>query len=140
MNIDGIKNGIVIDHLRAGLSMKVLEYLNIDTAFNSVAIITNAVSKKHGRKDIIKLDSVENVDIKVLGLLDHNATVIFIKDGVIESKIKLSLPNEVTNVLICKNPRCVTSIEAEPHIFNKMDDTGRYRCKYCDHIVKAEEF
>ena len=139
MNIDSIKNGIVIDHLRAGLSLKVLEYLDIDTTLNSVAIIMNAQSVKYGRKDIIKLESVNNVDVKVLGLLDHNATVIYIKNGSIVEKKKLQLPEKVSNVLKCKNPRCITSIENEPHVFYKIDDTGRYRCKYCDNIVKVNE-
>ena len=139
MVIDSIENGIVIDHLRAGLSMKVLEYLNIDTSRDSVAVIMNAVSHKHGRKDIIKLENVENVDVKVLGLIDHKATVIYIKNGEIAKKTKLQLPDRVVNVIKCKNPRCVTSVEAEPHVFFLLDDTGRYRCKYCDHIVKAAE-
>ena len=139
MNIDSIKNGIVIDHLQAGLSMKVLKHLNIDTSFGSVAVIMNVMSRKLGRKDIIKLESVENVDVRVLGLIDPNATIILIRDSEIIDKIKLKLPGTVTDVLKCKNPRCVTSIEAEPHVFYKVDDTGRYRCKYCDSITKAEE-
>jgi aspartate carbamoyltransferase regulatory subunit len=137
--INNIDNGIVIDHLRAGLSMKVLEYLNIDTTRDTVAVIMNAVSQKYGRKDIIKLVNVENIDLQVLGLLDHNATIRFIKNGVIDKKIKLDLPKKVTNVIKCKNPRCVTSDEDEPQIFHLVDGTGRYRCEYCDHIVKAVE-
>jgi aspartate carbamoyltransferase regulatory subunit len=139
VNIDSIKNGIVIDHLQAGLSMKVLRHLKIDTSLGSVAVIMNVTSNKLGRKDIIKLESVDNVDVRVLGLIDPNATIIQIRDSEIIEKIKLALPETVTDVLKCKNPRCVTSIEAEPHVFHKMDETGRYRCKYCDHIAKTEE-
>jgi aspartate carbamoyltransferase regulatory subunit len=140
MNIGSIENGIVIDHLRTGISMQVLKFLNIDTDSGSVAVIMNATSQKHGKKDIIKLENIENVDLKVLGLIDHNATVIHIKNGEIAGKVKLSLPSTVTNVIRCKNPRCVTSVEAEPHVFHLLDGQGRYRCTYCDHIAKAEEY
>ena len=137
MEINSIANGIVIDHIRAGFGLKVLEYLNIDTERGSVALIMNVVSNKYGRKDLIKLENVKNVDVDVLGLIDCNATVIYIENDEIVKKIKLSLPEKVTNVLICKNPRCVTSIEAVPHVFNLMDSTGRYSCEYCDNVLSG---
>ena len=140
MEINSISNGIVIDHIRAGFALKVLEHLNIDKGLGSVALIMNVVSSKHGHKDIIKLENVESVDIDVLGLIDHNATVIYIKNDKIDKKVKLSHPEKVTNVFICKNPRCVTSIESVPHIFHLVDDIGKYRCEYCDNIVTIDEY
>jgi len=138
MEINSIKNGIVIDHLRAGSGLKVLEYLDIDTELGSVALIMNVPSIKHGKKDIIKLENLESVDIDVLGLIDHNATVIHIKNEKIINKTKLSLPKKVTNVILCKNPRCITSSETSvPHIFRLADDSGKYRCEYCDNIEKS---
>jgi len=139
MEINSIANGIVIDHIRTGFGLKVLEYLNIDTGRGSVALIMNVVSNKHGRKDLIKLENVESVDVEVLGLIDHNATIIYIKDNKIVKKEKLSLPEKVTNVIRCKNPRCVTSIETVPHVFHLVQDTEKYRCEYCDNIVKTDD-
>ncbi|MCL2856140.1 MAG: aspartate carbamoyltransferase regulatory subunit [Oscillospiraceae bacterium] len=139
MEVKSIANGVVIDHVRAGFGMKVLEYLNVDTGSDTVALLMNVASRKHGRKDIIKLENVESVDLNVLGLVDHNATVIHIRDSKVVEKVKLSFPTKVKNVITCKNPRCVTSIEAVPHVFHLADDEGRYRCEYCDNIVKADE-
>lgn len=140
MEVKSIANGIVIDHVRAGFGMKVLEYLNVDTARDTVALLMNVPSEKHGRKDIIKLENIDSVDVKVLGLVDHNATVIYIKNSEIAEKIKLKFPRRVKNVIKCKNPRCVTSIEAVRHVFHLVDDSGKYRCEYCDNIVKADEY
>ena len=139
MQINSIANGIVIDHLRAGSGVRVLRHLKIDKGHDTVAFIMNAMSKKHGRKDIIKIDNIENVDLTALGLIDHTATVNIIKNHKIVDKIKLSLPEKVTDVIICKNPRCVTSLEAVPHVFRLVDDSGKYSCEYCDDIVKADE-
>jgi len=139
MEVNSIANGIVIDHIRAGFGLKVLEYLNIDTGRGSIALIMNVTSSKHGRKDLIKLENVESVDVDVLGLIDHNATVIYIQDEKIVKKVKLSLPKKVTNVLLCKNPRCVTSVEEVPHVFHLTDDSGKYSCEYCDNIVSTLE-
>ncbi|MCL2386398.1 MAG: aspartate carbamoyltransferase regulatory subunit [Defluviitaleaceae bacterium] len=139
MVIKNITNGVVIDHIRAGFGMKVLEYLNIDTVRGSIALIMNVTSKKHGKKDMIKLENVENVDIDILGLIDHNATVIYIHDEKITQKTKLKHPKKVTNVIKCKNPRCITSSEAVPNVFLLVDDSGKYRCEYCDNVVKSFE-
>jgi aspartate carbamoyltransferase regulatory subunit len=137
--VNNIENGIVIDHLRPGLSMKVLEYLNIDTTRDTVAVIMNAVSQKYDRKDIIKLVNVENIDLNVLGILDHKATIRYIVNGKVASKTKPILPEKVVNLIKCKNPRCVTTQEDEPQVFYRVDNTGRYRCEYCDTIVNAVE-
>jgi aspartate carbamoyltransferase regulatory subunit len=139
MEVNSIERGIVIDHIRAGSAMKVLEYLDIDTATDTVAVIMNATSGKHGKKDIIKIENITDVDSTALGLLDHTATVNVIEDGKIVQKIALTLPEKVVNVIKCKNPRCVTSVEPSiSHIFHLVDaDREEYRCEYCDEIVKV---
>ena len=138
MEVNEITNGDVIDHIRAGFGLKLLELMNIDTGKGSVALLMNVSSQKHGRKDLIKLENTENVDIDVLGLVDHNATVIYIKNGIISNKVKLKLPPKVTNVFMCKNPRCITSIENIPHHFHLLDDSGMYRCEYCDNVRRID--
>lgn len=136
MIINSIEKGIVIDHIKAGWGMKIINYLNLGKSSNTVAFIMNAVSKKHGRKDIIKLEQITDVNLDALGLIDHNATVNIIKDKKIVEKIKLSLPQKVTGVIKCKNPRCVTSIENIPHIFHLIDEEEeKYRCEYCDETI-----
>ena len=136
MIVNSIERGIVIDHITAGTGNRILDYLKIDTKKNTVAFIMNATSKKHGRKDLIKIENVTDVDLTVLGLLDPNATVNIIENGKIVKKINLALPQTVTNVIKCKNPRCVTSVERNaPHIFHLMNaQTREYRCEYCDEI------
>ena len=140
MIVNSIERGIVIDHITAGTGNRILDYLKIDTKKNTVAFIMNATSKKHGRKDLIKIENVTDVDLTVLGLLDPNATVNIIENGKIVKKINLALPQTVTNVIKCKNPRCVTSVERNaPHIFHLMNaQTREYRCDYCDEIVSMK--
>ncbi|MCI6965687.1 aspartate carbamoyltransferase regulatory subunit [bacterium] len=140
MIVNSIERGIVIDHITAGTGNRILDYLKIDTKKNTVAFIMNATSKKHGRKDLIKIENVTDVDLTVLGLLDPNATVNIIENGRIVKKINLELPKTVTNVIKCKNPRCVTSVERNaPHIFHLMNaETREYRCEYCDEIVSMK--
>ena len=138
--IDSIEKGIVIDHIKAGWGVKIIKYLNLDTSDNTVAFIMNAVSEKHGRKDIIKLDKITDVNLDALGLIDHNATVNVIEDHIIVKKIKLALPETVVDIIECKNPRCVTSTESVPHIFHLEDEEKeKYRCEYCDEIIVAGE-
>jgi len=137
MTIEGIANGVVIDHIRAGFGMKVLEYLGLSGRGDTVALIMNAVSKKHGRKDMIKLENITDLNLDIIGLVDHNATVNIIKSNKIVEKKQLSLPQKVINVLICKNPRCVTSVEQVAHTFLLVADTGVYRCMYCDDLVET---
>ena len=141
MQIDSIDNGIVIDHIRAGFGLKVVEYLSIDTENSTVAVIMNAISKKHGRKDIVKVENLTDadIDLKALGLVAPNATVSIIKNHKLVSKTQHPLPERVKNIIRCKNPRCVTSIEAVANIFYKVNESGMYRCEYCDHIVRQND-
>lgn len=134
MKIDTIKNGIVIDHIEAGLGMEIYNFLGLDELDCSVALIKNAFSKKTGKKDIIKIDSELNIDLDVLGYIAPSATVAIIKDGAIVKKSKLELPETVKNVIKCKNPRCITSVEQEiEHEFRLVDKENRiYRCIYCE--------
>lgn len=134
MNIDSIKNGIVIDHITAGRSMKIYRLLGLESLDCSVALIKNVTSRKTGKKDIIKIDSDFDVDTDILGYVDPGVTVNIIRDGKIAEKRTLELPTELTDVLKCKNPRCITSTEQElPHIFRLTDRERRvYRCIYCE--------
>ena len=138
MEVNSIENGIVIDHIRAGTGLKALSYLGIDMRNDTVAVIMNAQSNKYGRKDIIKIENLLDVDLAALGLLDCGATVNYIENGELARKVKLALPERVTDVIKCKNPRCVTSVEpAIPHVFVLVDPaTEEYRCEYCDEIVR----
>ncbi len=138
MKIDPIKNGIVIDHIEAGKGMEIYNFLKLDELDCSVALIKNVFSKKTGRKDIIKIDSAINLDLDVLGYIAPEVTVNIIKNGVTENKLKLSLPKTVKNVIKCKNPRCITSVEQEiVHEFKLVDEEKRiYRCIYCESKAK----
>ncbi|HBY72583.1 MAG TPA: aspartate carbamoyltransferase regulatory subunit, partial [Lachnospiraceae bacterium] len=135
LNISGLNNGIVIDHIKAGGAMKIYSYLNLENLDCSVAIIKNARSNKMGKKDIIKIDgTLDGIDIDSLGALDHQITINIIEDGVIKEKKNPKLPQQVENILICKNPRCITSVERSlPHVFKLTDkENGTYRCIYCE--------
>lgn len=134
MNIDSIKNGVVIDHITAGRGMTLYRLLNLDGVGVPVAIITNAGSSKKGKKDIIKIDADIPVDLDVIGFVDPGATVNIIKDGAVAEKKKMKLPQMLKNVLKCKNPRCITTTEQElPQIFKLTDKEHKtYRCVYCE--------
>ena len=134
MVIDAIKNGIVIDHITAGKAMELYRILGLGNLDCTVAILKNVVSAKHGRKDIIKIDQIMELDWDVIGYVDPNITVNIIKDGVRVEKRQLNLPETITNVIHCKNPRCITSVEQElPHVFQLTDRENRvYRCLYCE--------
>ena len=138
MIIDAIKNGIVIDHISAGKSMELYQILGLAELDCTVAILKNVVSDKLGRKDIIKIDSILELDWDVIGYVDPNITVNIIKDGVRVEKRQLKLPDTITNVIHCKNPRCITSVEQElPQIFKLTDRENRvYRCLYCETQAK----
>lgn len=140
LNIDSIKNGVVIDHIKAGKGINIFNYLGLDKAEFPVALIMNASSKKYGKKDIIKIENHIDIDLTVLGLIDPNITINIIENEVTNEKVKLSLPKEVENVLECKNPRCITSIEKDiPQQFYLVDEENReYRCKYCDEAYSKE--
>lgn len=140
--INSIEKGIVIDHITRGLGAKILSYLDIDTDKYTIAFIMNAESKKHGKKDVIKIKDVTETDIDLtnLGLIDPTATVNVIENHNVIRKIKLSLPKTIENVIKCKNPRCVTSVERNAvHVFHLIDEeTQEYRCEYCDDIVSMK--
>ncbi len=138
LNISGLNEGIVLDHIKAGKSLSIYYQLGLDKLDCQIAIIKNAHSRKMGRKDIIKVEGnvLDKIDLDVLGYIDHNITVNIIRDSRIVEKRKLKMPSVITNVLKCRNPRCITSIEQElPHIFYLADpEKGSYRCKYCDEL------
>ena len=134
MKIDAIVNGIVIDHITAGKAMEIMKFLKLETLECPVAIIKNVTSKLMGKKDIIKVDADITLDFDALGYIDPGATVNIIKDGKLVEKKKLNLPEKITNVIKCKNPRCITTTEQElQHIFKLTDKENRvYRCIYCE--------
>jgi aspartate carbamoyltransferase regulatory subunit len=142
LNIDKIKNGIVIDHIRAGQGIRIFNWLGLDKTPYTVAFVVNANSRMMGKKDIIKIDNTIDINFNLLGLIDPNITVNVIENQNITDKIKLTLPDRVENVLICKNPRCITSTEKYiPHIFHlENDKLQTYRCEYCDEIRSADDF
>ena len=139
LNVDTIKNGLVIDHICAGYGLKIFQWLGLDKAKFSSALIMNVTSKRSGRKDIIKIDNNINIDYSVLGFIDANITVNIIKDEKIIKKIKMELPDKVESVVKCKNPRCITTTEPYvPQIFRLVDkNESLYRCQYCDSLYKA---
>ena len=140
MEVNAIQNGIVIDHIRAGFGLELLRHLGVDTEKDTVALIMNAQSKRNGRKDIIKIENLIDVDLTALGLLDCGATVNYIENGKLARKISLSLPERVVDVIRCKNPRCVTSVEPSiPQVFVLVDsEKEEYRCEYCDESVRMK--
>lgn len=136
MNIAKIKNGVVIDHIKAGQGIKIFNWLGLDKTDDMAAFVINAESPTMGRKDIIKIDNTIAISFDVLGLIDPNITVNIIENEEIREKIRLRLPERVENILRCKNPRCITSTESYiPHIFH-LENAGlrAYRCEYCDEI------
>ena len=135
LNISGINEGFVLDHIQAGMSLQIYHDLKLNRLDCCVAIIKNAKSSKMGKKDIIKVECpIDALDLDILGFIDHNITVNIIRDNKIVEKKSLKLPKKITNVIHCKNPRCVTSIEQElPDVFYLADEkTETYRCMYCE--------
>lgn len=134
MNIEPIQNGVVIDHIEAGRAMQLYKLLNLGSLDASVALIKNVPSKKIGKKDIIKIDADIDLDFDVIGFVDPSATVVIIRNGELVEKRSIALPEKLTNVIFCKNPRCITSVEQEiDHIFKLSDpDKKEYRCIYCE--------
>lgn len=138
MTIDSIKNGVVIDHIKSGKAMEIYSLLSLENTDWQVAIIKNAPSKKLGKKDIIKIASDVSLDLDVLGFIDPDITVNVIKDGKLFEKKHIELPKKITDVIKCKNPRCITTTEQGiSHVFELKDEEKRiYRCMYCE--AKAE--
>lgn len=141
LEITSIKNGIVIDHIQAGVGVKIFNYLGLDTKDYSVALIINADSNKLGKKDIIKIENCDKLDYTILGLLSPTITICEVKDEKIINKVMPMLPTKVENIIKCKNPSCITSQEEYvPHSFILVDkENGRYRCDYCDDITKLSD-
>ena len=135
LNVSSISEGFVLDHIQAGKSMDIYHYLRLDILDCCVAIIKNARSNKMGKKDIMKIECpIDIIDLDILGFIDHNITINIIQNDKIVEKKRLELPKEITNVIKCKNPRCITSIEQElEHVFVLTDPEKEvYRCKYCE--------
>jgi aspartate carbamoyltransferase regulatory subunit len=142
MNIDSISNGVVLDHIQAGKSMEIYQYLQLDKLDCSVAIIKNVRSKRMGKKDIIKIDSPMEVDLDVLGYIDSNITVNVIRDGVRVAKKHLEMPRKLVNIIHCKNPRCITTAESQLDSIFFLSDAEKhtYRCAYCEAEESRKKF
>jgi aspartate carbamoyltransferase regulatory subunit len=138
MNIDGVNTGVVLDHIKAGKGMMIYELLRLDKLDCCVAMIMNAKSQKYGLKDIIKIDGDIDINVDVLGYIDNNITVNIVKDGSLIKKVHLDLPETLTDVIKCSNPRCITSTEQGIiHKFYLADKEHKiYRCCYCDSEYK----
>ena len=142
LEITSIRNGLVIDHIQAGMGVKIFKHLKLEKLSNRVALIMNAESKKLGKKDIIKIeiDNWEGIDYTILALMSPSITIDEVRDGVV-TKVKPELPSKVKNIIRCENVRCITQTEKYvPHSFILMDrEQGTYRCEYCDEITKLSE-
>lgn len=141
LTINSIRDGIVIDHIKAGRGIKIFNYLKLDEVEFRVALIMNVDSKQLGRKDMIKIENVIDIDYAILGLIDPNITVNIIRNEQREKKINLKLPSKIQNVIKCKNPRCITASERSiNHIFYLVNEEKKeYRCFYCDEAIKFDE-
>lgn len=138
MIIGAIENGLVLDHITAGRGMELYRILGLDTLDCEVALIKNAQSVKMGRKDIIKVDRLIDVNLDAIGYVDPGITVNVIQDGKLVERKHIAKPDTITNVIKCKNPRCITTVEQEiPHVFKLVDrEAGVYRCIYCESKAK----
>ena len=134
MNVDSIRDGIVIDHIAAGCGMKLYRLLGLETLEAPVAMITNVVSRKLGRKDIIKVDAAIDVNLDIIGYVDPGATVNIIRNGELKEKKRIDMPEKLVNVIRCKNPRCITSCEQELQQVFRLANRAKkeYRCLYCE--------
>lgn len=141
LQITSIKNGFMLDHIKAGIGVKIFRYLHLDKLGHQVALIINADSKKMGKKDIIKIENSEEINYTVLGLLSPGITINEVRNEVIVNKIKPELPERIQDILICENPSCITSQEKYiPHNFRLVDrEKGSYKCEYCEQIVNPSE-
>lgn len=141
LQITSIKNGFVLDHIKAGMGVKIFKYLKLDEVGNQVALIINAESKKNGKKDIIKIENSSEINYTVLGLLSPGITINEVKDEVMINKLQPELPEIVEDIIICNNSNCITSEENYiPHRFTLVDrEKGNYKCQYCENIVNPSE-
>ncbi len=138
LEITSIKNGLVIDHIRAGVGIKIFNHLNLEKSDLNVALIMNVQSNTLGKKDIIKIEGIQEIDYRVLAMLSPNVTINEVRDEKIVNKLIPELPEKVQNIITCDNVRCITSDEKYvPQIFNLVDrEKATYKCEYCDHIMK----
>lgn len=141
LQITSIKNGFVLDHIKAGMGVKIFKYLKLDEVGNQVALIINAESKKNGKKDIIKIENSSEINYTVLGLLSPGITINEVKDEIMVNKVQPELPEVVEDIIICNNPNCITSEEKYiPHRFTLVDrEKGNYKCQYCENIINPSE-
>ena len=139
LNVSSISEGFVLDHIKPGKSMDIYKYLKLDKLDCCIAIIKNADSNKMGKKDIMKIECpIDVIDLDILGYIDNDITINIIKNDKVVEKRRLKLPVQITNVLKCKNPRCITSTEQGlDHVFVLTDEEKKtYRCKYCEQKYK----
>lgn len=141
LSITSITQGIVIDHIKPGMGYEIFKLLELDRADYTVALIMNADSKKYGKKDMIKIQNVLDLDLNALGILDDQLTINVIENESIKEKIEVDLPESFTGVFECKNPRCITSVERNiPQTFDLLDRDGKvYKCHYCDHLLEVNK-
>lgn len=141
LQITSIKNGFMLDHIKAGMGVKIFRYLHLDKLGHQVALIINADSKKMGKKDIIKIENIEEINYTILGLLSPGITINEVRNEVIINKVKPELPENIKDILKCENPNCITSQENYiPHTFTLVDrEKGSYKCEYCEKIVNPSE-
>lgn len=141
LQITSIKNGFMLDHIKAGMGVKIFRYLHLDELGNQVALIINADSGKMGKKDIIKIENLERINYTVLGLLSPGITINEVRNELIVNKVKPELPEKVEDILKCQNPNCITSVENYiPHSFKLLDrEKGSYKCEYCEQIINPSE-
>lgn len=139
LKVSTISNGFVLDHIQAGKSMEIYKHLKLDKLDCCIAILKNVPSNKMGKKDIIKIECpIDVINLDILGFIDHNITINIIENDTIVEKKTLELPKKITNVIKCKNPRCITSVEEHlDHVFVLTDPENRvYRCEYCEQKYK----
>lgn len=141
LQITSIKNGFMLDHIKAGMGVKIFRYLHLDELGHQVALIINADSGKMGKKDIIKIENLERINYTVLGLLSPGITINEVRNELIVSKVKPELPEKVQDILKCQNHNCITSVENYiPHSFKLLDrEKGSYKCEYCEQIINPSE-
>lgn len=141
LEITSIKNGLVIDHIMAGMGIKIFNYLNLDKVDSQVALIMNVESKKACKKDIIKIENIMDIDYTILSLLSPHLTINEVKNGEIVRKVNPELPEKVVDVIKCNNKNCITTEEKYvSHTFNLInEDRGTYKCDFCDHIMKLSD-
>ena len=141
LEITSIRDGLVIDHIKSGMGVKIFNYLNLDKVNSQVALIMNVKSEKMGKKDIIKIENSSEINYTILSLLSPHLTINEVKDGEISRKLTPELPEKVDDVLVCNNPRCITTAENYvPHTFSLInEDRGTYKCDYCDNITKLSD-